>query len=297
MFDPASIVLAMLNGNEITEDNAIKLLDIGKTVIYKDSPVLTLQSPITVIGDIHGQFFDLIAMLKQNGLPPDRTLLFLGDLVDRGRFSIETLCTIIGLKICYPENVYILRGNHESRRINDQYGFMTEVISRFQSIAFWEIANELFDFFPVVALIDFNFFCVHGGITKNLGIEDLFEYQRGIDIDASPLLEQITWSDPMDEEGCKPNPRGSGSLFGPDVTEQFCHNNNINVIIRAHQYAQDGFNFCHDGHVITIFSAPNYMYEKNNFGAYVLISGSNFQPVQFSSMPDECRKIIQRDPL
>mmetsp|Transcript_116244 Transcript_116244/g.161361 ORF Transcript_116244/g.161361 Transcript_116244/m.161361 type:complete len:136 (+) Transcript_116244:155-562(+) len=133
-----------------------------------DQPVfLELEAPIKICGDLHGQFHDLLKLLEFGGMPPEANYLFLGDYVDRGKYSIETLCLLLAFKIKYPENFFLLRGNHEIAEINRMYGFYDDCKRRF-SIKIWKKFIDVFNCLPITALIDDKILCMHGGLSPDL---------------------------------------------------------------------------------------------------------------------------------
>lgn len=115
----------------ITE-NEVKLLCVKSREIFMSQPILLeLEAPIKIAGDIHGQYSDLLRLFEFGGFPPESNYLFLGDYVDRGKQSLETICLLLSYKIKYPENFFILRGNHECASINRIYGFYDECKRRY----------------------------------------------------------------------------------------------------------------------------------------------------------------------
>lgn len=129
--------------------------------------LLELAAPIKIAGDTHGQYYDLLRLFSLNGFPPEQNYLFLGDYVDRGRHSIEVMCLLMAYKIKYPENFFILRGNHETESISRLYGFYDECKRRY-SIKLWKTFVDLFNCLPVAALIEDKILCMHGGISPHL---------------------------------------------------------------------------------------------------------------------------------
>lgn len=123
------------------------------------------------LGDIHGQYYDLLRLFEYGGYPPESNYLFLGDYVDRGKQSLETICLLLAYKIKYPENFFLLRGNHECASINRIYGFYDECKRRY-NIKLWKVFTDCFNCLPVAALIDEKILCMHGGLSPDLNSLD-----------------------------------------------------------------------------------------------------------------------------
>lgn len=136
-------------------------------VIQSQPMFLRLKAPLTIGTDIHGQYYDLLRFMNDAGLPPETNYLFLGDYVDRGKQSIETMCLLLAYKLKYPEQVFLLRGNHECENISRIYGFWDECRKRY-SVKLWKQFIMLFNHFPVAALIEDKILCMHGGISPDL---------------------------------------------------------------------------------------------------------------------------------
>jgi len=192
----------------------------------------------------------------------------MGDFVDRGHYSVETFCLLLALKARYPDQVTLLRGNHESRQITQVYGFFDECVRKYGSESVWRMLTDVFDYLPLSALIDDKLMCVHGGLSP---VIDSIDYIRSIErIQEIPLdgpMCDLMWSDPDDRKGWGISPRGAGYTFGCDISEKFAYENNIEMIARAHQLVMDGYNWAHNGKVVTLFSAPNYCYRCGNKAA------------------------------
>ena len=233
---------------------AIEILSNEKNVIY-------ISSSITVVGDIHGQFNDLKELFSTGGMPPDTNYLFLGDYVDRGFQSLEVMILLTLMKIKYPNRVYLLRGNHESRQTNQNYGFHVECLKKYnQSSTVWLYINEMFDYLPLAAVIDNKLFCIHGGLSPSIQkIEDIKVLERCKDIPTEGPMADLVWSDPDENtEGFKISERGAGFLFGETVIDKFLHLNKMETIVRAHQLCKEGYLILFGGKIITVWSAPNY---------------------------------------
>ncbi len=254
-------------------ENEIKWIAVKSKDIVMDQPIyLELESPLNVCGDIHGQFYDLLKLLEVGGVPPDSNYLFLGDYVDRGKFSLESICLLLCYKIKFPENFFLLRGNHECASINKIYGFYDDCKRRY-SVKLWKIFTDLFNCLPISACIDDKILCMHGGLSPELfSLEQLKKIARPTDIPDQGLLCDLMWSDPDKEvKGWGPNDRGISVTFSQSVIEKFLASQDLELICRAHQVVQDGYEFFGKKNLITLFSAPNYCSEFDNSGGIMII--------------------------
>ncbi|KAJ8439340.1 hypothetical protein Cgig2_022477 [Carnegiea gigantea] len=262
------------------------LCDSAERIFASEPSVLQLRAPIKIFGDLHGQFGDLMRLFDEYGAPSTAgdiayiDYLFLGDYVDRGQHSLETIALLLALKVEYPHNVHLIRGNHEAADINALFGFRIECIERMgerDGIWAWHRFNRLFNWLPLAALIEKKIICMHGGIGRSINhVEQIENIQRPIAMEAgSIVLMDLLWSDPTENdsvEGLRPNARGPGLVtFGPDRVMEFCNNNDLQLIVRAHECVMDGFERFAQGHLITLFSATNYCGTANNAGAILVL--------------------------
>jgi serine/threonine-protein phosphatase PP1 catalytic subunit len=243
--------------------------------IFLDQPILLeLQPPLTICGDIHGQYHDLLRLFDQCRRPPHANYLFLGDYVDRGNQSIETIALLFAYKIKFPENFFLLRGNHECSYINREFGFFDECIQRF-SINLWKVCCDVFNCLPVAAIVEDKIFCVHGGISPSLrDLDDIRSMTRPMEVPEEGLLCDMLWADPdADVEHWDANDRGTSYTFGPGPLRRFLDRFGFDLVCRAHQAVISGYEFpFHDEQgIVTLFSAPNYCYEYNNKGAVMQV--------------------------
>ena len=239
---------------------------------YEQS-LLTLKAPITVVGDLHGHLLDLFRILKTCGSPEARQYLFLGDIVDRGEFSVETILLIYIMKACWPKNVYIIRGNHEFGFLCGQCGFFAQLSVVYGDANIFKLFLRSFSYLPLGALIDNNILCIHGGLSPDLlSISQIRNIHRPFDnFGTDPVIDGILWSDPSKDVTCfVTSPRGSGYLFGEDNTKKFLKNNHLKYIIRGHECVQEGFDILFDS-IITVFSASNYCGMVKNDAAFLNI--------------------------
>ena len=228
---------------------------------------------MNICGDIHGQFYDLLQLFELGGYPPDKNYLFLGDYVDRGRQSIETICLLLAYKIKYPENFFLLRGNHECSSVNRVYGFYDECKRRY-SIKLWKNFIDVFNCLPIAAVIDDSIFCCHGGLSPELiFISQIKNILRPTDVPDYGLLCDILWSDPDENttDFFGVNERGISVTFSKKLLEQFLKDNNLDMLIRAHQVVEEGYEFFGDKKCVTVFSAPNYCGMFDNSGAMIVV--------------------------
>jgi serine/threonine-protein phosphatase 2A catalytic subunit len=227
-----------------------------------------VRTPVTICGDIHGQFYDLIELFRIGGRLPDTNYLFMGDYVDRGYYSLETVSLLILLKVRYRERITILRGNHESRQITQVYGFYDECLRKYGNANVWNYFTDLFDYLPMTALVAGKIFCLHGGLSPSIDTLDMARsLERRQEVPHEGPMCDLVWSDPDQRPGWGISPRGAGYTFGVDVTQQFNRRNGLDIIARAHQLVMGGFQWDHDNNIVTIFSAPNYCYRCGNQAA------------------------------
>ena len=284
----------------LTEAEIVEVCSQYRELAVEESNIQRVQSPVSIVGDIHGQFYDLIELLELNGKPPTVSYLFLGDFVDRGFYSVETFLLLVCLKIRYPDKVTLIRGNHESRQVTQVYGFYDECVRKFGSPAVWRICTELFDYLVLGAFIpEASVFCLHGGLSPNFDtLDEIRRIDRKREVPHEGPMADIMWSDPDDIDGWGISPRGAGYLFGGDVVEKFNHTNNIRVIARAHQLVMEGFKwmFEHRG-LVTVWSAPNYCYRCGNIAAVMNVDGDKTTFTTFESAPLGERRLPARTPV
>ncbi|EGX97137.1 serine/threonine protein phosphatase type 1 [Cordyceps militaris CM01] len=257
-------------------ESEIRYLCTKAREIFISQPILLeLEAPIKICGDIHGQYYDLLRLFEYGGFPPEANYLFLGDYVDRGKQSLETICLLLAYKIQYPENFFILRGNHECASINRIYGFYDECKRRY-NIKLWKTFTDCFNCLPIAAIIDEKIFTMHGGLSPDLNsMEQIRRVMRPTDIPDCGLLCDLLWSDPdKDITGWSENDRGVSFTFGPDVVSRFLQKHDMDLICRAHQVVEDGYEFFSKRQLVTLFSAPNYCGEFDNAGAMMSVDES-----------------------
>ena len=258
----------------LTEAEIKYLINTSKRLLIEQPTFLDLESPITVCGDTHGQYPDLLRLFDLGGYPPETNYLFLGDYVDRGEQSIETICLLLAYKIKYEENFFILRGNHECGSINRIYGFYDECKRRY-NLKIWKNFVDLFNCLPIAASIDEKIFLVHGGLSPELkNIDEIKKIMRPTDVPEEALLCDLLWSDPDQDNIAKDwgtNDRGVSVTFNEKVLGKFLENNDLDLICRAHQVVEEGYEFFGDKKLVTVFSAPNYCGEFDNNGAIMLV--------------------------
>ena len=256
----------------LTEVELKYLINTSKKILIEQPTFLDLETPITVCGDTHGQYPDLLRLFDLGGYPPDTNYLFLGDYVDRGEQSIETICLLLAYKIKYEENFFLLRGNHECGSINRIYGFYDECKRRY-NIKIWKNFVDLFNCLPIAACIDDKIFLVHGGLSPELkSFDEIKKIMRPTDVPEEGLLCDLLWSDPENiGKDWGINDRGLSVTFNVKVLETFLENNELDLVCRAHQVVEEGYEFFGDKKLVTVFSAPNYCGEFDNNGGIMLV--------------------------
>lgn len=285
-----NIIQALLISNSDTLPIPMKymfwLIRQAKTVIEQDNMLLNVQAPVHICGDIHGQYSDLLKIFNNLGYPSSQNrYMFLGDYVDRGKKSIEVVCLLFCFKILYHNDVFLLRGNHETADVSRVYGFHDECKRR-GSIKLWKHFVDVFNVMPVAATVglappeDPVILCMHGGLSPFLqNYKDINKIKRPTEVSDEGILCDLLWSDPETEgptflKGWHPNDRGVSYLFCRDVLHKFLKENKLEMICRAHQVVEDGYEFYGNRELVTIFSAPRYCGEFDNKGGVMTVNES-----------------------
>lgn len=253
------------------------LINLTREELLKQPNLIEVDAPVHIFGDIHGQYKDLLRHFDKVGYPHEENnkfkYVFMGDYVDRGQFSIETMALLMLYKIMFPDRMFILRGNHESQSINKIYGFYDECKRRF-NIKLFKIFTDCFNCLPLAGVVNSTIFCVHGGLSPNFeNFDQIRNLNRPMDIPDHGLVADLMWSDPDEDiTGWGENDRGVSFTFGGDVVLKFCDNNNLSLVARAHQVVEDGYQFFQKRKLVTLFSAPNYCGEFDNAGAVLTVN-------------------------
>lgn len=258
----------------LAQATVISLCHKVRQLFLSQPMLLELNAPINVCGDTHGQYCDLLRLFEMGGFPDaGSNYLFLGDYVDRAKQSIETICLLFALKVKFRENFCLLRGNHECASINRIYGFYDECKRRY-SVKLWRIFSDTFNCMPVCAIIEERIICMHGGISPSLQrMEQILNLKRPTDVPDEGILCDLLWSDPDPEiNGWAESARGVSYTFGADVVSNFLSKHDLDLICRAHQVVEDGYEFQANRELVTIFSAPNYCNEFDNAGAMMMVN-------------------------
>ena len=260
----------------ISEREVFTVIDKVYPLIEKEESMLELESPIYICGDIHGQFYDLLRLFEILKYPPQSKYLFLGDYVDRGKNSLECILLLLCLKIEFPDKIFLLRGNHESADVNRTFGFYDEC-KRKVSLKIYKKFCNLFNILPITALISEKILCMHGGLSKDLtSINQLKLIKRPTEIPEKGLLCDLVWSDPdnliSNKNFIENKERGISFCFSKEIVEEFTKINNLDLICRAHQVVEEGYQFFANMKLITIFTAPNYMNVFDNNGGVLYVN-------------------------
>jgi len=256
----------------LLENEIAFVVNKAREVFISQPILLELEAPLKICGDIHGQYYDLLRLFDYGGFPPEANYLFLGDYVDRGKQSLETICLMLSFKIKYPENFFLLRGNHECSSINRLYGFYDECKRRY-NFKIWKLFGDCFNCLPVAALIDDKIICMHGGLSPDLtNLEQITRIMRPTEVPDEGLLCDLLWSDPdKDIKGWAENERGVSYVFGQEIISTFLKKHELDLICRAHQVVEDGYEFFGKRQLVTVFSAPNYCGEFDNSAALMSV--------------------------
>lgn len=351
----------------LSEHHMKQLCDIVKEYMMEESNIQPVSAPVTICGDIHGQFYDLLELFRVSGGMPGETsaeapassppvitsedieppstitdpklrkkigqspeedgeegdtevaeekneesrisdsspsgnFIFLGDYVDRGYFSLETLTLLLCLKAKYPDRITLVRGNHESRQITQVYGFYEECIQKYGNSSVWKACCQVFDFMTLGAIVDGKVLCVHGGLSPEIRTLDQVRIvARAQEIPHEGAFCDLVWSDPDEQPNTTwaVSPRGAGWLFGSKVADEFCHVNDLTLIARAHQLVNEGYKYhFNNQNMVTVWSAPNYCYRCANMASVCEVR-EDLKPTfkLFAAVPGDQRHVPQSRPV
>ncbi|CEH13811.1 serine threonine specific protein phosphatase [Ceraceosorus bombacis] len=233
----------------------------AREILVEEANVQHVDAPVTICGDIHGQFWDLVELFSVGGPCPETQYLFMGDFVDRGFYSVETFLLLLAYKVRYPDRITLIRGNHESRQITQVYGFYDEC-------------------------------------TRKYGSANIRSIDRKQEVPHDGLMCDLLWSDPDDIQGWGISPRGAGFLFGADIATQFAHTNGLDLIARAHQLVLEGYKLMFDNTIVTVWSAPNYCYRCGNIASILKLDQAlNSKYETFDAAAQESQSIPSKRTL
>ena len=284
------------SGKKIHRKYVFQIIQAVRNIVYEEPTMVEMEVEedhmLTVCGDTHGQFFDLLEIFRLNGFPSEsHYYLFNGDFVDRGSWSTEIALLLYAYKWLHPKAFFLNRGNHETDDMNRVYGFEGECKAKYNERVF-KLFSESFSALPLATLIGKKYLTLHGGLFSDdkVSLDDIRKLNRHGQRQPGQqgLMMEMLWTDPQTAPGRGPSKRGVGMQFGPDVTKRFCEANGLEAVIRSHEVRMEGYEVEHDGRCITggsrhsvsleilanefpVFSAPKYCDSTENKGAYINI--------------------------
>ena len=255
-------------GKKLHRKYVYQIIAAVKKIVYDEPTMVEIEIPkghqLTVCGDTHGQYFDLMEIFRLNGFPTaQHYYLFNGDFVDRGSWSTEIALLLYAYKWLFPRAFFLNRGNHETDDMNRVYGFEGECKAKYTEKTF-KLFSESFSALPLATLIGQKFFTLHGGLFSNdkTTLDDVRKLNRHQQRQPGQqgLMMEMLWTDPQTQPGRGPSKRGVGLQFGPDVTKRFCEKNGLEAVIRSHEVRMEGYEVEHDGRCITGNSKGLYLW-------------------------------------
>lgn len=283
----------------LQEHQALRILENATKLLASEPTLLTVPAPVTVCGDIHGQYYDLMKLFEVGGDPAETSYLFLGDYVDRGSFSIECLLYLYSLKLTYPRLFFMLRGNHECKHLTDYFTFRSECLHKY-SLTVYEGSLKSFNALPLAAIMNNQFFCVHGGLSPDLKtLDDVKNIDRFREPPTKGIMCDLLWADPIEDydDDAEDRPylrntvRGCSYAFTFKASSQFLERTGLLSIIRAHEAQDTGYRMYKRSKttgfpsLLTMFSAPNYLDNYNNKAAVLKYENNVMNIRQFNSSP------------
>ena len=279
-FDVHTLIADLKAGKLLPADKVETLCNKVEQIFRAEPNIVRLKAPLIVVGDIHGQYFDLLNIFNLAGVPgltapetafpqhKDHGYLFLGDYVNRGYHSLEVITLLFLLKLLHPSKITLVRGNHECRQVAQVYGFEEEAKRKYDgNLAPLAAFCRVFDTLPIAALIDDKIFCAHAGISPSIQtLQQINDIDRFGDIPVEGAMTDLMWSDPEESDAeFQVNPRGAGYLFNSVALKKFMIENNLELFVRSHQLVMEGYKYSFpDENLLTVWSAPNYCYRCGN---------------------------------
>ena len=258
---------------KLKKQEIIFIIKKSKEIFSQEKNIEEVPCPVTICGDIHGQFLDLLELFRLGGRLPHTNYIFLGNYINNGYNSIETLSLLLCLKVRYPQRICLIRGNHETKNLTLCYGFYDECIRKYGSPEVWKYFIDLFNYLPLGVLIEEKIFCIHSGLSPLFHtLDDIRLLDRTQVIDFSDgIISHLLWNEPGNCIGFTPYCKGAGFMYGERISKEFCRINDLDMIIRSSSSIPNGYSFTHDNKVCSICSCPNYLYRCNNNGAIMEI--------------------------
>lgn len=289
--DPMTVLFDTEDKEDIA-DGMRQLARCVQAIVSHEKRIQEVAAPATVFGDLHGQLRDMLLLFHDFGLPHahGEQFVFNGDWVDRGKHQIEVISLVFALKITFPTKVFLNRGNHEDAEMNEDYGFKdqcTERLGEDDGLEAFKAVTTAFTYLPLGSRISGKVLVVHGGIGDGeWDLEDIEETSNPLNSsnlshERNNHAQNLMWSDPIPEDnpdgvvkGVHNSPRSDDGViktFGQDVTERFLDRNDLELIIRSHEFVEGGHGYEveHGGRLMRVFSARDYQGDSGNGGAVV----------------------------
>ena len=290
----------LYEGKCLPEEDLLQLCERLISILIEENNVQPVNAPVIICGNIQGQFYDLLELLRIGGSIPEQNYIFMGGYVNRGFKSVETFELLMALKVKYPQCITLLRGNHESRQMTLHYNFYTQCIQIYGNSNPWKYCTDVFDYLNIAAVVENKIFCVHGGLSPGIQtLDQMRVIDRKVEIPSEGAFWDLMWSDPEDiETWSHINPRGPGWTFGSRVTEEFNHINGLDLVCRAHQIEMEGYKYWFPKkNLITVWSAPKFLSRCGNTAAILIVNKELKICIKmFSEVPQSAKTIPQQVP-
>jgi len=268
--EEAGIDRLQSRGAPLSSEECLQLCDRVRRLLLREPTVVAREAPVTVVGDLHGQFLDFLNILAIGGPASETNYVFLGNYINRGYDSLSTLCLAFLLKARFPQKVTLLRGNHETKQTSQVYGFYDECLRRYEHAGpiLWQSFNSCFNALPLAAVIADSVLCIHSGLSPSVDtLDQLRSLSRDCEVpDEGPICDFL-WTDPYDRLGWGIQWQSNNYSFGEDITKEFLQSNGLKMLVRSHALVMEGSTWMHDNSLLNIWSAPNYCNRCGNLGA------------------------------